>query len=334
MTPYRINLDLNRDDTQLVLSCKQQDTARSIVITLHENGNPFLLTKSHYAVFIGKKPDEHDIVNDCTIDLVNNCIRYDITPQTMKAVGIVRCEIRLYGLLNEEIASPTFNILVRDALFGETDIESSSEYNTLNTLINDVRNLIEDGLTNPGYHAITVTSFSSSPSSAEMGSTVTSVTLSWKLNKEAASITLDGNPVSGSGTSGSITLNGLSLKNDKTWTLRVTDKNGASATKTTSITFMNKVYYGAARSFSTTGLSSELTNSRAKTFTATAGSGEYLWYAAPSRMGECKFNVGGFNGGFTLVDTTSVTNSSGHTETYYIYRSDHPNLGETTVTVS
>lgn len=354
MTPYRITLDLNRHDTQLVLSCKQQDTARSIVITLHENGNPFLLTQGHHAVFIGKKPDGYEIVNDCTIDLINNCIRYDITPQTMKAVGIVRCEIRLFGLLNEEIASPTFNLLVREALLGETDIESSSEYGTLNVLINDVKDLlnqgvtvkalddiyntlstrIENGLADLSYKAITITSFSILPSSAEMGSTVTFVRLSWELNKEATSITLNGDTISRSGTSGIKDLSGLSLKNSKTWILEVTDEKGSSYMDSKRIAFLNRVYYGKASSFSKTGLFSELSSLKGRSFTVTAGSGEYIWYAVPARMGECSFKVGGFDGGFTLVDAPNITNGSGYTEQYYLYRSDHPNLGLTNVTVS
>ena len=44
--------------------------------------------------------------------------------------------------------------------------------------------------------------------------------------------------------------------------------------------------------------------------------------------------VGGFSGGFALVDTISYKNAYGHTEDYYVYRSDHESLGQTAVTVA
>ena len=191
---------------------------------------------------------------------------------------------------------------------------------------------IEDSLTGVSPSTLTITSFSSNPSSVEMGSTVNSVTLTWKLSKPASSITLDGNVISDTDTSGTISYNGLNLKSTKTWTLKATDEKGTSDTETTSITFLNRVYYGAASSFSTS-LDSVLSSSAVKEFTANAKSGEYIWYALPSRMGACSFSVGGFDGGFSLIETINVTNRSGYSEPYYIYRSDNANLGSTNVSV-
>ena len=81
-------------------------------------------------------------------------------------------------------------------------------------------------------------------------------------------------------------------------------------------------------------LSRKLIGSKLASFTANATAGKYIWYCLPKRYGTCTFSVGGFTGGFTLVDTVSFTNASGYTEDYYIYKSDNAGLGSTTVTVS
>ena len=107
------------------------------------------------------------------------------------------------------------------------------------------------------------------------------------------------------------------------------------------IYFRNKLYYGAAAAPATIndafllGLANkELAASRAKTFTVTAGSGAYIWYALPTAYGTPNFNVGGFDGGFRLIETISHRNASGHTENYAVWRSDNPSLGSTKVVVS
>jgi hypothetical protein len=78
-----------------------------------------------------------------------------------------------------------------------------------------------------------------------------------------------------------------------------------------------------------------LQNSKTYTFSINAGSGEYVYYAYPSRLGTATFTVGGFANGFsTIPSTLSVTNSNGYSENYYIYRSSNANLGSNTVVVT
>jgi hypothetical protein len=81
-------------------------------------------------------------------------------------------------------------------------------------------------------------------------------------------------------------------------------------------------------------LSNELSNSKSQTKSITAGVGEYLVFAWPTRLGTGTFVVGGFEGGFQAPETVSITNASGYTENYYVYRSTQANLGATSVVVS
>lgn len=191
------------------------------------------------------------------------------------------------------------------------------------------------------YKEISISAFSVSPAGAEKGSTVTSATISYTMNKVPSTATLDGTARTISQASGSISLTGLSITQNKTWTLAVADERGATASKTATLHFVNKVYYGVATIPGTVnsafilGLANgELTSTKARTITVNPGSGEYIWYAVPVSYGTCSFNVGGFDGGFEAPTTISHTNASGYTENYYVYRSTNAALGSTTVKVS
>ena len=151
---------------------------------------------------------------------------------------------------------------------------------------------------------------------------------------------LDGVNIDDFSDTGIITLTGNSYSSNKTWVLSVTDDKGKTATKNATLQFLNRIYYGVAEIPSTIdnnflfGLTNMLSNTKARKITVNPSSGYYIWYACPSRLGSCNFKVGGFDGGFELYSTFSHTNSNGYQENYYIYKSDNPSLGNTTVEVS
>ena len=194
------------------------------------------------------------------------------------------------------------------------------------------------------YEEIAISSFSNNAGTKERGQTVTDVTLSWTTNKTPSTLKLDGTALSASTTSK--VLSGLSITwdNNKTWTLEATDDRNAKASKTTSITFANRVCYGVAAAPATInssfvmGLATKtLTNSKANnSISFNAGSGQYIWYCVPTRLGTCSFTdvETGLGAGLALVDTVSVTNASNYTENYYVYRSDFAALGSVKIKVS
>lgn len=79
---------------------------------------------------------------------------------------------------------------------------------------------------------------------------------------------------------------------------------------------------------------SALSSSRSRSFTLSPGSGEHIYYAYPDSYGAATFTVGGFEGGFDLVGTVSVTNANGVAQNYRLYKSTNPNLGSTNVVVT
>lgn len=188
------------------------------------------------------------------------------------------------------------------------------------------------------YKPVAISAFTNNVNVAEMGSSVSAVTLYWYLNKTPTSLSLDGVAIDKGLTQ--LQLAGQNITANKTWTLKATDERNAEASKTTTVHFYNGVYYGAAEHPETDynaailALTKILTATRKRSFTVTAGTGQYIWYVLPARLGECTFKVGGFEGGFEMLGTIDFSNASGYTESYRIYRSANAGLGNTTVEVS
>lgn len=176
------------------------------------------------------------------------------------------------------------------------------------------------------YKAISIQSFTAAPATIERGSNAT-VNLTWSLNKAATTQTINGSPVQG--TSMQVT----NVSETTTYRLDVSDGN-TSAAKTATVTAANQIYYGAAADFSTvTSLTKVLSDNKKRTITVNAGQGEYIIYAYPARLGAVTFYVDSWEGGFEPPVEQSLTNASGYTETYKLYRSTNANLGETTVEI-
>lgn len=79
---------------------------------------------------------------------------------------------------------------------------------------------------------------------------------------------------------------------------------------------------------------SQITLSRAITFSATAGGAQKIYFSCRSAYGTPTFTVGGFSGGFAYTSTFSITNAFGFSENYDLYESDNVGLGSTTVVVT
>lgn len=200
-------------------------------------------------------------------------------------------------------------------------------------------NELEEQMGDLLYKAIAFTSGSVSPSVAEVGSMVSSVTLKWALNKTPASLTLDGAALGVNERQKTLTGAWMILK---TWVLKATDERGATATRNLTLAFQNKAYWGVGTATGTAiddafvlGLSgSAFATGRGRTFSANAGAEQYIYYVFPKSWGTPVFKVGGFEGGFALDREWEHTNASGAKTVYVAYRSTNAALGQTTVVVS
>lgn len=187
------------------------------------------------------------------------------------------------------------------------------------------------------YEAIAFTSAPAcSPAIAELGRHVQSVTITWKLNKTPRTLTVDGQQADTS--LSQKTLAGLDITAARTFTVIATDEREAEARRDAAISFCNSLYYGVdgpeAVQVDLDAFTTRTQAARAITFSVNAGAGEHIFFALPKRYGTPSFNVGGFDGGFSLQSEYEHTNASGYKETYLLYRSDNAALGQTTVKVS
>lgn len=140
----------------------------------------------------------------------------------------------------------------------------------------------------------------------------------------------------------SITNSAGLTENYKVFASVLTNLGNSTLQLSTSSTTINRLYYGITTDTSgfneadVEGLAnSTISNDNTQTWNSvTAGAGEYLLFAFPTRLGIPTFFVGGFEGGFESPETVAVTNINGYTENYYVWRSTNANLGATIVTTS
>lgn len=202
------------------------------------------------------------------------------------------------------------------------------------------------------YKPIEIVKFTANGSTVEVGSTA-NITLTWELNRYPTILKLT--DISNKevelelAKNGSYKLPPISTpanypKNKTfTWKLHAWDEENVYVYNQLFVSFGNNIYYGAAEEPEAytpefiKGLEKKvLVSSRQYNFTVNADdAGEYIYFCVPANYGDCKFTVNGFTGGFAKVaDAVSLTNGSGYTENYYVYRSDNAGLGEQKVTVT
>ena len=174
--------------------------------------------------------------------------------------------------------------------------------------------------------AIRINSFTATASSYEKGASAT-VSLAWSLNKTATTQTINNTPVEGN------TATYSNVTDSTTYTLSVSDGE-TNDVQSASVVFANRIYYGVAVNLSAVNtLNSVVSDEIERRFTVTAGAGEYIIYAFPARLGSAQFFVDNWEGGFDAPVEQTITNSSGYSETYKVYKSTNANLGTTTVDV-
>ena len=220
-----------------------------------------------------------------------------------------------FGCYSKEEADEKFAL--------KSDLEAlAANVTEINTQIADILRRL-DALE---YKAINIQTFTASPTTIERGSNAT-VNLTWSLNKAATTQTINGSAVQGT------SMQATNISETTSFRLEVSDGE-TSATKTATVTAANQIYYGAAADFSTvTSLTKVLSDNKKRTITVNAGQGQYIIYAYPARLGDVTFFVDSWEGGFEPAVEQSITNASGYTETYKLYRSTNANLGETTVEI-
>jgi hypothetical protein len=191
-----------------------------------------------------------------------------------------------------------------------------------------------------GYKEIAINSFTNSVGTAEKGSEIARIVLQWTINKTPVSINLNGVEMDTSATSK--TIEGP-FNDDITFTLTVKDEMDNTATATTKLAFVNRIYYGAAipptkynSEFILSLSNNVLRGSKLSSFKTTAEAEQYIYYCLPKNYGTCIFKDvdTGLGAAFESPQEITFRNAYGYEEVYYIYKSINANLGEMSISVS
>ena len=191
------------------------------------------------------------------------------------------------------------------------------------------------------------TNFVSSP--IEKGSVVTGIRFTWFYEPGMPN---SSNPITGQSMpdypgvleSGALNTTGLldlgitadttmPLNTNRTYVLRYGDARTPVKTISTSVTFLQKVYYGSNGNTSLNtsdilGLANQVfATSRQRDITFQNPGGAYLYIAYPENFGAATFRVNGLNNSAWIRDTVSFQNLSNYTENYYVYRSQFLQYG-------
>lgn len=246
--------------------------------------------------------------------------------------------------LNATTTSDDLNISLPENLLTTDDVllelnETSNSPVASSILFAEI-SAIKEELGDMTFVPLNILDFSNNLIFAEKGSTAEFIDFSWNLNKVPTLLKIDDSNLELLQT-GTFTYT-TPISATTTFTLTAADKK-SEATKDSTVTFTNGIYYGVETlkevedidsSFICTSLTRKLQTIAATTFEVTADNDKYIYFAAPSAYGDIEFSVGGFTGGFDLIKTFMFTNMSGYEEEYNIYRTTNMNLGLTKVVVS
>ena len=178
-----------------------------------------------------------------------------------------------------------------------------------------------------------ITAFSSVTATLEVGQTTTTPAFTATYNQTPPSVTLydsiNTTPVTISTITSFYSTHGFTRTTLGSVTFTLTAAYPTPSIAHTNISWLDRTYYGHLTTFSTVSALqfSLLTSGYTGSYTITAATGEYLYFAIPTALGTPNFYVGGVEGGIALVSTTTYTNTYGVTVAYSIYKSDNPSLG-------
>lgn len=125
---YRLTLDMTEEATQYVIPIKIGDNARQFDFVLTNKGKPYTL-EGCTAVFRGLNPDGSVVYNECEIN--NNVITYTLTTSTSQSIGLIECELTLYGADEKVITSPRFSLVCGDKVYSDDEVEGRDEFTAL-----------------------------------------------------------------------------------------------------------------------------------------------------------------------------------------------------------
>ena len=129
-----LRIDMNLGQVRKSIAINQNSSlAPTLNIYLVDAGNPVDLTNLLYAEIFIHKADDHEAINGCVID--GDSIQYTLHSTDVSAVGINRAQIQLTWKDGSVAITPTFEIVVYQAVLDERVQQSFNEYTSLSQMV-------------------------------------------------------------------------------------------------------------------------------------------------------------------------------------------------------
>ena len=196
-------------------------------------------------------------------------------------------------------------------------------------------NSIQEALDKLLYKDLVITKFTQSPNIEEKGVLVSKIFYNWECNKNVVEQLFNNIKLDPHVRTAEI----LGSFNKHTISKLIVSDGIKSKVSYSHLYFYPGVYYGSlnkptANTQDIVKMKYFLKSSRVNTVTINAASDEYIYICVPVEYGKATFVVGGFEGGFKLIDDNfQFEKYKGTVIPYYIYRSDNKGLGQTTVNI-
>ena len=285
--------------------------------------------------YSGQEVDKTKIPNLGAMDALKTLVDTDLNGKVSTAQGVVN-EGKILQVNGEG------NLALVDPSSMENNASDVSYENASYPTLDNVKKALDNLISKVYYIEPQILTFNMAPSidTYEIGSTVNEVVFNWSYNKDGITsqtltdCTLANESVRTATYSTPITSN-------KTFTLTASDSSkSVSASK--SISFKHYIYWGACAepvgdydsSFILNLASKRFSTNTKGSYSATLGSGEFLYVAYPSTWQQINsWWVAGFEVTTEQIGTLAFTNSSGNTTTFRITRSTKSGLGSITAEV-
>lgn len=129
-----LRIDLNLGQVRKSIAINQNSTlAPTLNVYLVDSGSPVSLEDLLYAEIFIHKADNHEAINGCVID--GDSIQYTLHSTDVSAVGINEAQLQLTWKDGSVAITPTFEIVVYQAVVDESVQTSTNEYTTLSQMI-------------------------------------------------------------------------------------------------------------------------------------------------------------------------------------------------------
>ena len=124
---FRFTLNMHSHRSQASVSAFHGDTAVRLLFALTDGGVPYKIEGGCVAILTGTKADGTKLVHRCTILNDMTTIQYDFEEQTSSCVGVVSCEIALYGADGKTICAPKFTIVIDERETTDLNLSTDDE---------------------------------------------------------------------------------------------------------------------------------------------------------------------------------------------------------------